>query len=101
MDFYEAWTYLENHEMFNSENSPFEFQDNLSVEIVKVNPKTMEIDEDNSKNTLTQVWLETGPISYDNDENEWCKCWDYRLDCGADTFEEAIIKLANKVKQYY
>lgn len=73
------------------------FNNELWIEVVKVNPDTNEIDNDCTKNTKVQIWLEHG--SYDT---EWGGCThDIDLDCGADTFEEAIIKLAQLVKEKY
>ena len=92
MDFYNAWQFLSNHKMFNGL-----FHECLWTEVVKVNPITDEIDDDHSKNTKVQVWLEHGPY-----EEIWGSCThDIDLDCGGDTFEEAIIKLATLVKKHY
>lgn len=92
MNFYESWKFLEEHKMFNES-----FSHDLWVEVVKVNPETNEIDNDEKKNTKIQVWLEHG--SY-NEEHHCCS-HDYDLDCGGNTFEDAIIKLAKLVKKYY
>lgn len=92
MDFYTAWMFLSNHKMFNGL-----FECGLWTEVVKVNPETNEIDDDATKNTKVQVWLEHG--DYDK---EWgSTTHDIRLDCVGDTFEEAIIELARLVKKYY
>lgn len=37
------------------------FFDSLDISVVKVNPETEMIDEDNNLNTDTRVWLEFGP----------------------------------------
>ena len=92
MDFYTAWTFLNNHKMFNGL-----FCHGLWTEVVKVNPVTNTIDDESSKNTKVQIWLEHGPYEhYHNDTTH-----DIDLDCGGDTFEEAIIKMAELVKKYY
>ena len=92
MDFYTAWTFLNNHKMFNGL-----FCHGLWTEVVKVNPTTNTIDADQTKNTKVQVWLEHGPYEhYHNDTTH-----DIYLDCGGDTFEDAIISLAERVKYYY
>ena len=89
--FYEAWHYLKSHPMFNDN-----FEDCLDIEVVKINPKTKEIDfENNELNTLTEIWLEIGPYIKDGFAH------DIDLDCGGYSFEEAIINLAKLVKQYY
>ena len=82
---YDAFWYLVEKEYYNG----------LSIEIVKVNPKTKRVDKDRSKNTLVQYWLETGLF----DKEEGIFEHDYELDDGGDTFEEAIIRLAENVKR--
>ena len=91
MDFYTAWAFLSEHKMFHGF-----FEYNLFITAVKVNPETNEIDNDDTNNTKVQIWLEHG--GYDNDGYHM---HDFDLDCGGDTFEEAIIKLATLVKKYY
>lgn len=92
MDFYSAWKFLEQHKIFNGQ-----FNNELWIEVVKVNPDTNEIDDDGSKNTKVEIWLEHGPY-----DAEWGGCaHDIDLDCDADTFEEVIIKLAQLVKEKY
>jgi len=71
------------------------FQQCLDIEVVKINPKTDSIDDDKTLNTKVQIWLEAGPYIGKHHAH------DIDLDCGADTFEEAIIELASLVKQYY
>lgn len=97
MEFYEAWDFLCNHEIYqDSKIGMSHFEERcLSIEVVKVNPKTEEIDDDESKNTSTRVWLESGPY------NENYYTHDVDLDCGGKTFEEAIIALAENVKIYH
>ena len=90
MDFYEAYHYLDNHIIFQGN-----FTKCLYIEVVKVNPLTKEVDDDKTKNTLTNIWIECGPYK------EQYETHDISLDCGGDTFEEAIIKLANLVKDSY
>lgn len=107
-DFYEAYNFLSNHKMVqipypkDSEYMANFFGKCLSVEVVKVNPKTEIIDYDNKKESKTQVWLEFGPIEYEEySSNNVIPVHDCNLDCSGDTFEEAIINLANLVKLYY
>lgn len=92
MDFYEAWKFLNNHPMFY-----MNFAYDLWIDVVKVNPETNEIDINKDKNTKVQVWLEHGKY-----EKEYHSCnHDTDLDCGGNTFEEAIIELARLVKENY
>ncbi len=91
MDFYTAWIFLLEHKAFHGL-----FECGLYTMVVKVNPETNEVDDDDTKNTKVQVWLEHG--GYDD---EGCHMHDFDLDCGGDTFEEAIIELATLVKKHY
>ena len=90
MDFYESYHYLRKHPMFKGC-----FEECLDIEIVKVCPASLCIEDRKELNTLTQVWLECGP------KLKNCIAHDIDLDCGGDTFEDAIIKLAKLVKKYY
>jgi hypothetical protein len=90
--FYKAWWYLvDNYEWVIK---------NLDIDVIKVNPKTEEVDDDPEKNTLIEIWLETGPDEK-NEHGVPCATYDPNLDCGGNTFEEAIIKLSKLVKKYY
>ena len=109
-DFYEAFNFLRNHKLCeceidqgNRRKSVVNYFDRcLSISVVKINPKTDEIDANMSNNTKTEVWLEFGRafIDYNTTDSVMFE-HDYRLDCEGDTFEEAIIKLANLVDQFY
>lgn len=111
-DFYQAYNFLKNHKMCEceievskSKKSKYlinRFDRCLDISVVKVNPETEEIDKDMKSNTKTEVWLEFGRAFIDNEISDNVMFeHDYRLDCGADTFEEAIIKLANLVDEFY
>ena len=91
MDFYESWRFLAKHKIFDES---FEY-DRLWIHVTKVNPKTGKLDDDITKNTKVEIWLECFP----DDENG--RFHDIDLDCGGDTYEEAIIKLASLVKKKY
>ena len=105
--FYEAWDFLTDHQYYNwdgpnSTKSYNEFMDSLCIEIVKVNPKTKSINKNKNLNTETRVWLESGckvPIPEFDNELHWSH--DTDLDCGGQTFEEAVIKLAGLVFKNY
>ena len=92
MDFYEAFHFLYEHDMFKGK-----FWESLYVEVVKVDPETNCVENERSRNTKTQIWLETGPY-FEEDE---VAAHDFDLDCGGDTFEEAIVELADLVLQKY
>lgn len=106
-DFYEAFYYLEEHKYFQhpQHDRLSVFTKNTDVMVVKVNPVTKEISDDDHINTETAVWLETGnsfintnPMMGRIGEMEMHDCL---LDCGAPTYEEAIIKLANLLDETY
>ena len=83
MDFYEAYSFLRTHPIFHNN-----FLDCLDVMVVK----DFSSPDDG---TRTRVCLECGPY------REQILTHDYALDSEADTFEEAIILLAEHVKSKY
>lgn len=85
MNFYDAFEFLKHHPRGR-------FITALDVDVAMVNPDTREIDRDPAKNTRREIWLETGPE---------VGLHDWMLDCGGESFEEAIIKLASLVEKYY
>lgn len=91
--FYESFKFLDFHTIFNEQ---FQYGC-LEVQVVLVNPKTKEVDQNVNLNTEVNVRLECGPK---NEESDFF-IHDYDLDCGATTYEEAIIKLAFLVKEKY
>ena len=99
--FYEAWVYLSDHPYFahpeHGRALPA-FPPSLYIEAVKVNPRTMSIKKDQNENTLTQIWLECGGWVYAEDTNRYEMSHDTDLDAGGDTFEDAIIALANNLE---
>ena len=111
MDFYDSWRFLVNHPMTRGDDLYDNyFYSCLDIYVEKVNPETNKCDEDNEKNTKTQVWLEFGPwvkwIELSPFEQkiahpEGTPSHDVALDSDADTFEEAICLLAEKVLKHY
>lgn len=113
-DFYEAYNFLAKHKIchckpyIDGEIVDTEinyFYKCLSVEVVKVNPQTNTLETSQERkhlNTKTQVWLEFGRAFLDLDFSDNVLIeHDTDLDCSGDTFEEAIIELANLVDKYY
>lgn len=101
-DFYEAYHFLSEHHYFEHGKwkEPM-FEEALTIAVVKVNPLTDAIGDDNNLNTKTQIWLECGPWE-ELPEHEWHGyVHDIDLDCGGDTFEDAIVALANLVHEKY
>ena len=106
--FYDAWYYLNEHPIFEwkkarSKFSAHYFDRALDIDVMKVSPRSKTVTNDPKKNTMVEIWLECGPL--DEEWSKKCKqpifCHDTDLDCGAATFEEAIIKLARLVKKHY
>lgn len=95
MDFFQAFHYLKEHPAFKEY-----FVESLDIAVVKVDPKTKRIEDEQSRNTETAVWLETGPV-YEGKHREPIYTHDPDIDCGGSTFEEAIIRLAKNVARYY
>lgn len=103
-DFYEAWWFLSEHPHFEMKNKYFKtsmFAQSLSIDVQKVNPNTCSIDEDEKENTKVEIWLECGPQLYNEITKRFEPSHEVDLDCGGDTFEEAIINLANIVNEKY
>lgn len=108
VDFYNAWHFLETHPMFDLEESSL-FLQCLEIEVVKVDPETKRIHDEERRNTEVRVWLECGPWvrpeELRKDERrhfpDGVASIDRQLSCGAPTFEEAIRKLANRVARRY
>ncbi len=107
--FFAAWQYLCEHKIFEMWGHN-QFSYLLNVDVVKVNPATLKVDDQREKNTLVQVWLEAClwlmPDDVPEDERRYIPedgiaQHDIDLDCGAGTFEGAIIKLAELVKKKY
>lgn len=98
-DFLSSWLYLQDHPLIGD---GADIMHCLDIEVVKINPKTKRVEDDDKLNTEVEIWLEWGfpkykkgkllPVAYTHD---------YNLDCGASTFEEAIIKLAALVRKHY
>ncbi len=90
MDFCTAYNWLMAHPGFGR------FGICIDVDVVKVDPTTETIEKDESRNTATRVWLETGQWDLGGNSTH-----DPVLDTGAPTYEEAIILLADLVKAKY
>jgi len=92
----------------------------LSLNYVYVEPTTETWrgdtgrEDHDPRNTAFRVWIEGGgwldqsqdpdipaPPEGWTEYNKWISCHDFRLNCGAETMEQALIQLAMKVKFYY
>lgn len=132
--FYDAFWWLQNHPAFAEKGRmtkklsqeayghPYKesgFDQALHINVVKVDPTTLRIEDDETRNTQVRIWIEVtvyldpdvkdGPYGYNGEQWEndiWMEhsgipSHDYELDVGGATFEEAIIKLAAKVAEQY
>ena len=103
-DFYTAWEFIRNHKISKEQDNEWtNFPYCLDIEVVKVNPKTKRIEDDETLNTETAVWLEFVNDTFDkwNPHLGWVSTHWTELDCGAETFEKAIIKMADLVYKHY
>jgi len=117
--FYTAYHWLDCHPCFIE---PGDFDGGIKsfcIEVVMINPenKTIELrinsdgktEENDELNTEVEIWIEGGPWSDDawhnpyaddhSDDGGWMH--DIELDCGAPTFEEAVIKFVELVRAKY
>lgn len=91
-EFYKTWWWLE-------ENHPWSLR-KIDIALMKVNPETGKVDDNSLKNTKMEYWIEGGP--YENDDDAGLiQTHDPKLDCGGDTFEEAIMKYAELIREHY
>lgn len=108
---YRAWHFLWDHAALKDENNRSRFQECLDIHFARVDPKTKSVNNDPAKNTEVEIWLECGAWltpkdleSQGEDPSHFphgTAQHDYDLDCGGDTFEEAILELARLVFEHY
>lgn len=113
--FYEAYWWLLEHPTFKYKGPHITyrsaFPECCNIQTQKVDPKTRTVDkEDKTRNTHVEIWIKVRTYSTQEESGipddqmqpgwDWTgvPCHDYKLDCSGDTFEEAIIELARKVK---
>lgn len=112
---FEAWEWLRLHPIFNTLEGESYFKQALDIDMCKIDTNGT-VNADKSVNVNTTVRLECGPIDLKSDAPEgyleerrlpvdelgvFCGTHDYRLDCGGDSFEAAIVRLARLVKTNY
>jgi len=114
-DFYEAWWFLNETSVFKPtiedwvktgcsedwakvcQSYDSFFSNSLDIIVVKVCPNSKRVMKNEKRNTHVQIWLECGEPYYDEGTNEIKTYHNIKYDCGGDTFEEAIVYLANIV----
>jgi len=80
--------------MFKDEHGESQFLGCVDINFVSVVPILNKVSKFDIINTKTMVWLECGKYNVNYPEH------DIRFDCGGDTYERAIVKLAKLVKKY-
>lgn len=114
-DFYRAWHYLNHHPLFwcigGRRDKPMPLHERhlmndrgvpegLDIAVMKVDPKTNQVEPDESRNTKTQVWYE---LCF----HRWGAQYDdvrvhvWQADGGGDTYEKAIVMAAKQVHKRY
>lgn len=75
---------------------------NLDIFYALVDEKRR-VNKDASKNKFIECWLELGPVEYVVSDGHLHLQYshDINLDCGAATFDEALVKLAKLVRRHY
>lgn len=95
-DFVDAYWWVKNHPVLDRNKLGI----SIDVYPVKVNPLTGEIDiNDPYLNTKPEIWVETGWYMWDDDIKIVSHDWE--LDCGGDSYPEAILKLKEMVIKFY
>ena len=76
--------------------------DNLDIFYAKVDESGV-VNDDQSLNVNVECWLEFGQVKYGVIDGKLVPIHyhDPDLDCGAPTFDEALVKLARKVRRKY
>ena len=100
----EAYWWVYNHPVLIFKS----FNPWIEIEPYMVNPDLIEdgcatVDNDPTKNTKMEFWVECGPYTewiYQGERNV-IRSHVYELDCGGWTWEEAVFNLAQKVLEKY
>lgn len=105
-DFHVAWWWLQKHPIFwcfastgrSEEYLCWERGVDAGLEFrpVKVNPDSGEIDEDPSRNTRLEIWVEVFPTDLRGDDLA-PRLHDYACDTGGATYEEAVVAVAREI----
>lgn len=68
-----------------------------------IDPNTGKISDDEHLNTKVEWWYEYGPTLYQHMDGDspGIRGHDWKRDGGADTYDEAIIKVAKSIHRYY
>lgn len=77
-------------------------QTNLHIHYALVD-KRGRVNDDAVQNAIAECWLEFGPVKYEIHDGHLnpSHYHDVKLDCGAPTFDQALVKLARLVQKHY
>ena len=125
--FYNAWCYLNEHPVYwklvrygHGQEDLDALPDNhmrwlehgygftdggIWIAVARVDPATGALSNDPALNTRTEVWLETGEFAWSAVKEHHIEpgthYHNYKLDCGGETYEQAVIALARNVHRFY
>ena len=91
------WWILEHPKFINRDMVP----PRIEIEPHDVCPSTNRIEQFHALNTKTQLWVEFMSPMYVESDDEWVQAHDYELDCGGDSYDEAIDELYKNVLSTY
>jgi len=111
---YNAYRYIENHPVFWRFHEVGDWitfherclyhesgiREGIEFTVVRVDPATQSASLDPALNTQVQVWFEFS-LSHDWKTPDAIRLHDYKLDSGAATYEEALIKAAKRLHRRY
>lgn len=116
-DIVHAWSYLETHPIFaGADPGDSRFTEILDIAVVRVNPATRVVEDDETLNIAPEIWLEAGPTyrradpeapvdnpvwDRDGGRDVFIGVHDIELDCGGASFESAVVTLAGLVHRIY
>ncbi len=90
MNVYDAFWYFKEKDL--------EIED---IIVVKVNPATDSVDDDERLNTKIRVWIEINKTEFDWNHKTKVTTHYWQFDSGGNTFEEALITAAKKARGYF
>ncbi len=94
---HDAWWWVANHPKLEYDNC---MEPHIDLSPHLVDPVTRCVEDDHSRNTHVEWWIECG--AYVDDEHHGLMAsHDCNLDCGGDTVEEAFINLKKLVLEHY
>lgn len=95
---HKAWVWVMQHPCLQFEGV---IPPSIDVSPNMVCPETKMISDDHTENTHLEWWIECGAYCIDTMFDDMVASHDVDLDCGADTMDEAIVKLAQLVLEKY